>query len=64
MFGNCIRRVSRYPNQSCDNFYSKTHEGGIRYDDPALAIDWEIDLEEVIVAEKDLALPFFGKHRL
>jgi len=47
----------------CDNFYSKTHEGGIRYDDPALAIDWEIDLSEVIVAEKDLALPFFGKHR-
>ncbi len=47
----------------CDNFYSKAHEGGIRYDDPALAIDWEIDLSEVIVAGKDLALPFLGKHR-
>ncbi|HRI61620.1 MAG TPA: dTDP-4-dehydrorhamnose 3,5-epimerase, partial [Saprospiraceae bacterium] len=41
----------------CDNFYSKTHEGGIRYDDPVLQIDWEFDLSEVIVAEKDLALP-------
>lgn len=47
----------------CDNFYSKAHEGGIRYDDPALKIDWEIDLREVIVAEKDLALPYFGEHR-
>jgi len=47
----------------CDNFYSKAHEGGIRFDDPALAIDWEIDLSEVIVADKDLALPFLGKHR-
>lgn len=46
----------------CDNFYSKAHEGGIRYDDPALRIDWEIDLSEVLVAEKDLALPRFGEH--
>lgn len=46
----------------CDNFYSKTHEGGIRYDDPTLRIDWGIDLSEVIVVEKDLALPFFGSH--
>lgn len=42
----------------CDNFYSKAHEGGIRYDDPALAIDWEFDLNQVIVSEKDLQLPF------
>jgi dTDP-4-dehydrorhamnose 3,5-epimerase len=47
----------------CDNFYSKAHEGGIRYDDPTLAIDWEFDLTKVLVAEKDLALPFFGEHR-
>jgi dTDP-4-dehydrorhamnose 3,5-epimerase len=47
----------------CDNFYSKAHEGGIRYDDPALHIDWEYDLEQVVVSEKDLALPAFGAHR-
>ena len=46
----------------CDNFYSKTHEGGIRYDDPALGIDWQIDLSEVLVAEKDRVLPFLGEH--
>jgi dTDP-4-dehydrorhamnose 3,5-epimerase len=46
----------------CDNFYSKAHEGGLRYDDPALNIDWEFDLEQVIVSEKDKVLPFFGEH--
>jgi len=46
----------------CDNFYSKAHEGGIRFDDPGLHIDWEFDLSKAIVAEKDLALPYFGSH--
>lgn len=44
----------------CDNFYSKPHEGGIRYDDPTLGIDWQIDLNKAILSEKDLALPGFA----
>ena len=28
----------------CDNFYCKESEGGIRFDDPTLAIDWRIDM--------------------
>ncbi|MBK9339137.1 MAG: dTDP-4-dehydrorhamnose 3,5-epimerase [Lewinellaceae bacterium] len=47
----------------CDNYYSKAHEGGLRYDDPSLAIDWAFDLGRVVVSEKDVALPFLGKHR-
>jgi dTDP-4-dehydrorhamnose 3,5-epimerase len=47
----------------CDNFYSKNHEGGIRYDDPTLQIDWEIDPSEIILSEKDRELPLFGMHR-
>ena len=43
----------------CDNYYSKAHEGGIRFDDPGLNIDWEYDLAQVIVSEKDLELPNF-----
>lgn len=46
----------------CDNYYSKAHEGGIRFDDPTLNIDWEFDLNQVIVSEKDLILPAFGYH--
>ena len=42
----------------CDEFYNKDAEGGIRYDDPSLNIDWGINLEEAIVSEKDQVLPF------
>ncbi|MBK6903410.1 MAG: dTDP-4-dehydrorhamnose 3,5-epimerase [Saprospirales bacterium] len=46
----------------CDNFYAPSHEAGLRYDDPTLAINWETDLAAVIVSEKDKAQPEFGKH--
>ncbi|MFH6963234.1 dTDP-4-dehydrorhamnose 3,5-epimerase [Flavobacterium plurextorum] len=42
----------------CDQFYNKGSEGGIKYDDPSLDIDWGIDLKEAIVSEKDQILPF------
>lgn len=41
----------------CDQFYNKESEGGIRFDDPALGIDWGMDLNSAIVSEKDLILP-------
>lgn len=46
----------------CDNYYSREHEGGIRFDDPALAIDWQIPVEQLILSEKDRQLPGFGEH--
>ncbi len=45
----------------CDNFYSKAHEDGIRFDDPTLQIDWQINPGDVILSSKDLELPWFGK---
>ncbi|MFH6987197.1 dTDP-4-dehydrorhamnose 3,5-epimerase [Flavobacterium collinsii] len=42
----------------CDQFYNKASEGGIKYDDPSLNIDWGMDLKEAIVSEKDQVLPF------
>lgn len=47
----------------CDNFYSRESEGGIRFDDPGLSVDWQFDLDKVLVSEKDLALPGFGQHK-
>ncbi|MBB1194904.1 dTDP-4-dehydrorhamnose 3,5-epimerase [Flavobacterium sp. SOK18b] len=41
----------------CDQFYNKQSEGGIRFDDPTLNIDWGMDLKEAIVSEKDRILP-------
>lgn len=43
----------------CDHFYNKESEGGIRYNDAELAIDWKIAAEDAIVSEKDLQLPSF-----
>jgi dTDP-4-dehydrorhamnose 3,5-epimerase len=42
-----------------DQVFHKESERGIRYDDPSLAIDWEVNPDEVIVSEKDLILPGF-----
>jgi dTDP-4-dehydrorhamnose 3,5-epimerase len=44
----------------CDQFYNKASEGGIRFDDSFLNIDWGMDLKEAIVSEKDLVLPDFA----
>ena len=38
--------------------YDPKSEGGIRFNDPALAIDWKVS--EPIVSEKDLILPFLN----
>ena len=42
----------------CDQFYNKSSEGGIKFDDPSLNIDWGIKLEDIIVSDKDQILPF------
>src|SRR5688572_2762699 len=47
----------------CDNFYNKESEGGILYNDPALAIDWQIHAGKEIVSDKDKALPTLANCR-
>ena len=46
----------------CDNFYAPGSEGGLRYDDPTLNIDWRIGQDEVQLSAKDAVLPAFGEH--
>ena len=41
----------------CDQFYNKASEGGISFDDPALNIDWQMDIKNANVSEKDRILP-------
>jgi dTDP-4-dehydrorhamnose 3,5-epimerase len=41
----------------CDNFYNKESEGGLIYNDPALAIDWNLPATDLIISEKDQILP-------
>jgi dTDP-4-dehydrorhamnose 3,5-epimerase len=44
----------------CDGFYDKVSEGGIRYDDPQLNIDWQLPLDKAVVSAKDRELPPFA----
>jgi dTDP-4-dehydrorhamnose 3,5-epimerase len=47
----------------CDGLYNKESEGGIRYDDPILGIDWQVPAGKGVVSAKDLALPLFAECR-
>lgn len=42
----------------CDDYYNKSAEGGVRFDDPDLNIDWQLPSDQLIVSVKDLELPF------
>lgn len=41
----------------CDGFYNKESEGGIRFDDPKLNIDWKLPSASAIISDKDKELP-------
>lgn len=41
----------------CDNFYYKASEGGIIYNDSIINIDWNFDIDKLIISEKDTFLP-------
>lgn len=43
----------------CDKLYHKASEAGIRFDDPELNIDWQLDMQSAIISEKDRVLPSF-----
>ena len=41
----------------CDNVYNKASEGGVRFDDPDLGIDWKINPKDAVLSDKDKVLP-------
>lgn len=45
----------------CDNLYCRESEGGIRFDDPTLAIDWRIDPAKALTSDKDKRHPYFSE---
>lgn len=40
-----------------DNYYSKAHERGIKFNDPVLKIDWKLPAEALVLSEKDKEQP-------
>ncbi len=47
----------------CDNLYNKASEGGIIYNDAAIGINWQIDAAEILLSDKDAALPTLNEIR-
>lgn len=45
----------------CSAPYSPEHERAVRFDDPAIGIDWPIDLATVTVSEKDRSAPLLAE---
>ncbi len=43
----------------CDNYYNPKAEAGIHFNDATLQIDWHLPNEDLIISDKDLALPSF-----
>ena len=38
----------------CDDYYAPECEDGIAYNDPDLAVDWQVPTEEMVISAKDL----------
>lgn len=43
----------------CDNLYHPESEGALAWDDPTLAIDWQLPTDKVILSDKDRHHPSF-----
>ena len=41
-----------------DNFYNKSADAGIKYDDPSINISWELSKNQIILSDKDNKLPY------
>lgn len=47
-------------NYKCTDFYHPEFDGGIRWNDPDINVEWPIDdIDEVILSDKDTKQPFF-----
>ena len=43
----------------CDNYYAPQSEGAVRWDDPDLAIEWQIPSSDMTLSDKDRCNPVF-----
>lgn len=41
----------------CDNYYAPAYDGGIAWNDPAIAIDWLLPESDLLLSEKDRKHP-------
>ena len=44
-------------NYKCDAYYAPDYDAGIRWNDPAIGIDWQLPLADISLSEKDARQP-------
>lgn len=59
--GFCTLQAETEILYKVDHYYSPVHEGGIRWNDPALGIAWPISASEAELSEKDKTLPLLAE---
>ncbi len=47
-----------------DNFYSKEHDSGVKYDDPNFNIDWKVPIMDRILSDKDMQQADFDPSKI
>jgi dTDP-4-dehydrorhamnose 3,5-epimerase len=45
----------------CDNYYASAADGGIKWNDPKIGIDWLLSADEILLSEKDKNHPTIDK---
>ena len=56
--GFCTLEPDTLVAYKVDGYYHKAAEGGLRWDDPDLAIAWPVAADAVVVSDKDAVLPY------
>lgn len=41
----------------CTDYYAPAADGAVRFDDPAIGIDWQIEAGQAVLSDKDAAAP-------
>ena len=45
----------------CDNYYAPQSEGSVRWNDPTIAIDWQLPEKDIILSAKDEQAPLLSQ---
>lgn len=48
----------------CSDYYAPECDGAVRYDDPAIGIDWGLGAQDAILSDKDAAAPLLAQTEL
>ena len=56
--GFCTLEPDTHVFYKVSNFYAPSHDSGIRWNDPDLAIDWPVQEGAAVLSDRDAKLPF------